>query len=134
MRLRRPLEQVVCDLLPLVTAVPENEQAETVGTIVGLAYHYLDEGTASALLEGLKMVNKLEEMIADGIALGRHEGIELGRHEGIELARREAIRTVVRARFGAVPTALETRIATADDVALADILTRAAQAATVEAI
>jgi flagellar biosynthesis/type III secretory pathway protein FliH len=194
MRQRRPLEEVVRDLLPLVSAVPENEQAETVGTIVGLAYHYLDEGAAAALLEGLKMANKLVEMIADGIEqgieqgrelgieqgrelgielgieqgrhqgieqgieqgrelgieLGRHQGIEQGRHQGIEqgrelgielgrhqgiaLGQREAVRTVVRARFGAIPASLETRITNAGEEDLAELLARAAIALRVDAI
>jgi hypothetical protein len=93
---------------------------------VGLAYHYLDEDAAATLLEGLKIVNKLEEMIAVGIEQGRHEGIEQGR--------REAVRTVVRVRFGAVPASLEQRIANAGDAALDELLARAAKTATIESI
>jgi hypothetical protein len=48
------MHQLVADALPPVNALPPEERPQTVGTTVGLAYHYLDESAASALLEELK--------------------------------------------------------------------------------
>lgn len=53
---------------------------------------------------------------------GREEGREEGRQEGT----RAAVRRVLRARFGAVPEAVEQRIAAADRAALDQLIERAA--------
>lgn len=53
---------------------------------------------------------------------GREEGREEGRQEGT----RAAVRRVLRARFGAIPVAVEQRIAAADRATLDQLIERAA--------
>ena len=63
-----------------------------------------------------------------GLERGRLEGREEGRGEGL----REALRRIVRARFGAVPEALERRIVEADRAALDQMLDRVSVVQTVD--
>jgi hypothetical protein len=62
--------------------------------------------------------------------ISRAEGREEGREEGM----REAVRRLASMRFGEVPEALETRIETADQAALDDLLLRTATAQSVAEI
>ena len=55
-------------------------------------------------------------------------GLARGREEGL----REALRRIVRARFGVVPEALETRIAAADRTTLDHLIDRASVVQTVD--
>ncbi len=83
---------------------------------MGLAYHYLEESEAAALLGALKMANALEEMIAGGIMQGK----------------RDALRTLLRTRFGAIPPALEERIEAANSDELEALVVRAVQVERIE--
>ena len=130
MRQRRPLVELVRETLPLVEALPEAQRAEAVGTIVGLAYHYLEEPIAAAIMEVLKMSNALEEMLAESITRGRAEG----RAEGQIAGKRDTLRMIVRSRFGEVPQVLEQRIAQADEATLDALVVRASTAARIEDI
>jgi hypothetical protein len=96
-----------------------------IGTVIGLAYHYLEESAAAALLEVFKMANALEELIGEGILRGRQEGREVGRAEGALEGKRASLRLVVRTRFGDVPEPLDARIESSDTAALDGLLTRA---------
>ncbi|HWE63020.1 MAG TPA: Rpn family recombination-promoting nuclease/putative transposase [Chloroflexota bacterium] len=64
--------------------------------------------------------------------MAREEGREEGREAGRLDARREDIRQFVRARFGQVPTALEERLATADETTLNALIVRAATVSTTD--
>jgi hypothetical protein len=122
---RRPLEEVVAEVLPVVRALPASEQAEMVGTIIGLGYTGREESVAMALLEAFKMANALEELIAEGIVQGRQEGLAAGRQEGQVEGKRAALRRLVERRFGPPPPVLEQRIAAADEAALDELFDRA---------
>jgi hypothetical protein len=136
LRHRRALNDVMPEVVPLVQALPEEERAEPVGTILGLAYHYLDDSVAAAILEVLKMTNALEEMIAQGITRGLEEGRAEGRAEGLregeDVGKRAALLTLLRSRFGTVPPALEARIAMARGTSLDALIAQAAIADRVE--
>lgn len=121
MRQRRPLIEMVPELLPLVDALPPAARAETMGTIVGLAYHYFEAPIAASLLEVLKMSNVLEELIASGIVKGREE-------------KRASLRTLLRLRFGAIPPALDRRIEAADMPTLDALFAVAATAGRIDAL
>ena len=123
---RRPLIEVVPELLPLVDALPSPARRETMGTIVGLAYHYFEAPIAASLLEVLKMSNVLEELIASGIVKGREEGREE--------QKRASLRTLLRLRFGAIPPALDRRIETATIPALDALFAKAATAERIDSL
>ena len=122
MRQRRPLIEMVPELLPLVDALPPEARVETMGTIVGLAYHYFEAPIAASLLEVLKMSNVLEELIASGIVKGREE------------EKRASLRTLLRLRFGAIPPALDRRIEAADVPTLDALFAVAATAGRIDAL
>ena len=122
----RPLIEVVPELLPLVDALPSPARRETMGTIVGLAYHYFEAPIAASLLEVLKMSNVLEELIASGIVKGREEGREE--------QKRASLRTLLRLRFGAIPPALDRRIETATIPALDALFAKAATAERIDSL
>jgi len=123
---RRPLIEVVPELLPLVDALPSPARRETMGTIVGLAYHYFEAPIAASLLEVLKMSNVLEELIASGIVKGREEGREE--------EKRASLRTLLRLRFGVIPPALDRRIETATMPALDALFAMAATADRIDSL
>jgi len=122
MRQRRPLIEMVPELLPLVDALPPEARVETMGTIVGLAYHYFEAPIAASLLEVLKMSNVLEELIASGIVKGREE------------EKRASLRTLLRLRFGAIPPALDRRIEAADVPTLDALFAVAATAGRIDVL
>jgi hypothetical protein len=124
MRREGSLEVILESALSVVESLPAPDRAQTVGAMVGLAYHYLEEGVAQKLLEVLNMPNLMEQMIADRLT----QGIEEGRAEG----QREMVRGVIRSRFGAVPTVLEERIARLDGEGLQALVIQAATAARIE--
>ncbi len=70
----------------------------------------------------------------EGIRLGRAEGIEIGRTQGTEVSLRGALATVLTARFGELPEAVQQSIESAEVVRLNQWLTRAATAETLEAV
>ena len=122
MRQRRPMIEMVPKLLQLVDALPLAARAETMGTTVGLAYHYFEAPIAASLLEVLKMSNVLEELIASAIVKGREE------------AKRASLRTLLRLRFGAIPPAIDRRIEAADVPTLDALFAVAATAGRIDAI
>ena len=119
---RRPLIEVVPELLPLVDALPPAQRRDTMGSIVGLAYHYFEAPIAASLLEVLKMSNVLEELITSGILKGREE------------EKRASLRTLLRLRFGAIPPVLDRRIDTADMTVLDALFAVAATAERIDAL
>ena len=78
------------------------------------------------------MTNALEAMLAESIEKGRQEGRQEGRAEGWIEAKRDSLRKIIEQRFGAVPQALEARIARADADALDAMLVSAAMVARAE--
>ncbi|HXT35137.1 MAG TPA: hypothetical protein VN837_06130 [Chloroflexota bacterium] len=60
--------------------------------------------------------------------IGREEGLAEGRVDGLQ----EAVRRLVRARFGAMPAALDEQLRAADEATLTAIFDLAVQTASVE--
>src|SRR5438067_13332337 len=114
MRQSRPVPDVLREAAPLTQRLPEAQQEPTVGALLGLAYHYVDEDVVQAIREELSMANPLQELIDERVARGEIRG------------KREALRTVLQARFGTLPEALEQRIAAADADQLDALIGRAA--------
>ncbi len=108
----RPLSDVLAEVASLARTLPQPERDEVIGTMVGLAYNYLEPGMAERLLEVLRMANALEDLLVDTILRGREEGRVEGRVEST----REAILGFLAARFGPVPSALQARIEHIDDL------------------
>lgn len=67
-----------------------------------------------------------DRMRQEGIAQGREQGIAQGREQGVLDTKREMTVNLLRARFGAVPTALEARLGAADMATLDALFERAA--------
>jgi len=84
--------------------------------MVGLAYVSLGPEMSGQLLEVLTIANALESLIADTLVCGRTEGM------------RDLVRGAIERRFGPPPTALDRRIAAADERALSGMLDRLAVA------
>ncbi len=61
-----------------------------------------------------------------GLKRGLEQGLERGRAEGRAEGTRAAVRRVLRARFGAIPAAVEQRIAAVDRATLDQLIERAA--------
>jgi hypothetical protein len=118
MRQSRPVQDVLREAAPLTQHLPEGQQESTVGALLGLAYHYIDEDVVQAILEELSMANPLQELIDERVAQGEATG-EIR-------AKREAVWTVLQARFGALPEAVEQRITAADADQLDALIGRAA--------
>jgi hypothetical protein len=114
MRQSRPVPDVLREAAPLTQRLPAAQQEPTVGALLGLAYHYVDEDVVQAILEELSMANPLQTLIDERMAQAESKG------------KREALRTVLQARFGSLPEAVEQRIAAADADQLDALIGRAA--------
>ncbi len=100
--------------------LPKPERDETVGAMVSLSYHYLEDEVVNRIVEVLLGMNLLDTILDQKIA----EGEARGRLE----EKRANVRAILVARFGTVPPALEERIANADLEALSGMFSRAAVA------
>ena len=112
----------------------EADRPRVIGAILSLAYHYEGRDIFHRLVERLmatkvwekQLVETLERGIAEGIALGEERGLARGRAE----ERRALLRRLLEQRFGAIPPALEARIAASDTEALTALFDRALVAPT----
>lgn len=73
---RRPLEEVVSTALTLARNLPAAQQSRAMGTLLGLAYHYIGEAAFDRLMEGLMATNILESVLAKSLAQGFQQGID----------------------------------------------------------
>jgi len=141
----RPLPEVLAEVAGLARSLPRAEREDIIGTMVGLAYNYVEPGFAGQLLEVLTMANALESLIADTLVRGRvegkaegkaegiAEGVAVGKAEGIAVGRQEAILALLSERLGPLPDALRAEIAPiVDGPTLGRLLLAASTAATVE--
>src|SRR5438105_15042187 len=101
MRQSRPVQDVLREAAPLTQRLPKEQQEPTVGALLGLAYHYVEEDVVKAILEELSMANPLQELIDERVARGELEG------------QRKMLRIFLQSRFGALPETIEERIAAA---------------------
>jgi hypothetical protein len=106
--------------------LPKKERDETVGAMVSLAYHYLQEDVVNHILEALLEMNLLDTILDQKAA----EGEARGRLE----EKRADVRAILVARFGTIPPALEERIASADLDALSGMVSRAAVVPTIDEV
>ena len=118
MRQSRPVPDVLRAAAPLTQRLPKAHQEPTVGALLGLAYHYVQEDVVRAILEELSMANPLQELIDERVA----QGVAQGEIEG----QRRALRTFLQGRFGTLPEAVEQRIAAANAEQLDVLIGRAA--------
>jgi hypothetical protein len=136
MRQSTPLNALLPEVVAVAQALPVEQRATTIGALVALAWRYVDEEWAQAVMEVLNMPNMLDSMIDDAIIRGLRQGLEQGLEQGREQGRvegkRDDVRVIVRARFGTIPAALEQRIAAADVATLDDLIPRAATAERIE--
>ncbi len=126
MRQRRALDDVVPELARLTQRLPDAQRESTIGALLGLSYHDVSDEVVAAILRELNMANSLQAFVEETFT----RGLDEGRAEG----QRQALRVLLRARFGALPQALEQRIATSDEGALNALIERAANAASLDAL
>jgi flagellar biosynthesis/type III secretory pathway protein FliH len=120
---KRPLPVLLAEVTEVSGVLAVAERAKLLGTMVGLAYNYLEAGLAEQLLEVLRKMNAFEELIADSIlkgltqgrAQGRAEGRVEGRAEGRAERKQEAILEILGKRFGTVPPMLVESLAAVHD-------------------
>jgi hypothetical protein len=146
MRHTDPLESVLTDIADVARTLPIDQQEQTIGALVGMAYHYVDEATSEKLLEALRMTNALEAFLEEGIAKGIAQGIEQGKELGIRqgiqqgiqqgeaLGERKLLRKLLDQRFGAIPDSLDQRIEQADAETLTSLFERAMAAESIAAL
>lgn len=91
---------------------------------MALAWRYVDDEWAHALMEVLNTPNMLDTMLDDAITRGLQQGLQQGQVEG----KREALRTIIRTRFGIISKALDQRINAADADTLETLIAGAAVA------
>src|SRR5919204_318875 len=82
MRQSRPVQDVLREAVPLTQRLPEAQQEPTVGALLGLAYHYVQEDVVRAILEELSMANPLQDLIDERVARGEIRGKARGKIEG----------------------------------------------------
>jgi len=104
--------------------LPPEERDETVGAMVSLSYHYLEDEVVNHILEALLWMNLLNTILDQKVA----EGEARGEARGL----RSALRTMLVGRFGMIPPALEQRIANADLRTLSGMISRAVVAPNLE--
>ncbi len=134
MRQTRPLEDVLREAVDGIQSLPLPEQEATVGAMLGLAYHYVDEAFAVALLEALKVANPLQVLLEENITKGLAQGMAQGMAQGELEGQRKSLRLFLRTRFGVIPASLEQRIAGAGVAELDELVARAATVERIESI
>jgi len=147
-------EAVVREGLELAQSLPEGERARPMGALLALAYHYEGEAVLGGLLEELMNTTVLDQIFAEkleqryvqgvqqGIEQGVQQGIEQGVQQGIEQGvqlgsageARLLLRRYLGLRFGAIPPALDGRIADASTAELNALFDRAVAANTIDAL
>jgi len=157
MKHQRPLEEVVREVAELTRVLPPAVREETIGTMLGLGYNYLEPSVIEQLLKEPTVANALEQLVRDsltrgktegvaegrvegiaegrveGIAEGRMEGRTEGRREGLVEGQRAALTKVLVSRFGPLPAVLETQLAAiTDPTALATLIDTALAVPTLE--
>lgn len=118
MRQSQPIQDVLRTAVPLTERLPVEQQDPTIGALLGLAYHYVDEDVVKAILEELSMANPLQTLIDERMAEAEIKGQIRGESK--------ALRKFLQARFGTLPESLEQRIDAASAEQLDALLDRAA--------
>lgn len=122
MRQPRPIAAVLRDAANLTRLLPQAQQELTIGALLGLTYHYVDESLITAILEELSMANPLQVLIDEREARGEARG------------ERQALRLVLQTRFGTLPESIDQRIAAAERPELEALIARAATIESLDAL
>ena len=149
MRHQQGTEMVAREGLALAGALPPDDRPRAMGAILALAYHYEGKQVLDRLVEELMATKTWEERLVDAIdrrraeqaridaeieaqaqAQGMAQGLDLGRAEG----ERVLLRRLLERRFGAIPDALQDRIAGLDAEALTALFDRALAAASLDEV
>ena len=120
MRQSRPLPEVLREVAGLARALPQPVRDDVVGTMVGLAYNYLEPAVAEGLLEVLRVANALENLVADALEKGGIAALVKGRQEDIL--------SVLVTRLGPIPEEIQRRVEQVGDPAVLRELVRVAAA------
>ncbi len=100
MKQRRARRNVVKDALALARQLPEDQQRQTLASLIGLGHRFLTEAELDTVMEGL-MITPLGQRLLD---------------KGTERGRREDVLQILTERFGPLPASVEKRLARVDDV------------------
>jgi hypothetical protein len=120
----RPLPEVLREVAGLARTLPQPVRDEVIGTMIGLAYNYLEPALAEGLLEVLRMANALENLVADALTKGALAALVKGRQEDIL--------SVLVTRLGPISEETQRRIEqVADPAVLRELLRVAATVNTV---
>lgn len=130
----RDTESVVREGLTLATSLPAEQQPRAMGALLALAYHYAGEAVLNRLVEELMGTNLLEQIFAEQLERRFTQGIERGIAQGRAEEARLLLRRYLERRFGAIPPALEERIAASDAEALTALFDRALAATAIEEV
>ncbi len=118
MKQRRARRNVVKDALALARQLPEDQQRQTLASLIGLGRRFLTEAELDTVMEGLMITPLGQRLIERGVAQGR------------ELQSRNDIVRVLIKRFEPVPPAVGERLAQIDDIQRLDDLLDLAISAT----
>jgi len=100
MKQRRARRNVVRDALALARQLPEDQQRQTLASLIGLGHRFLTGAELDTVMEGL-MITPLGQRLLD---------------KGTERGRREDVLQILTERFGPLPTFVEKRLTRVDDI------------------
>lgn len=127
-------EAVVREGLTLASALPAVGQPRVVGALLALAYHYEGKAVLDRLAEGLMTTSIGELLFAEQLEQGMEQGRARGLAEGRVEGERVMPRRYLERRFGAIPPALEGRIAASDADAITALFDQALAATAIETL
>jgi len=99
MKQRRARRNVVKDALALARQLPEDQQRQTLASLIGLGHRFLTEAELDTVMEGL-MITPLGQRLFD---------------KGVGQGWRAAILEELNERFGSLPPSLEKQLAPLED-------------------
>jgi len=100
MKQRRARRNVVRDALALARQLPEDQQRQTLASLIGLGHRFLTEAELDTVMEGL-MITPLGQRLFD---------------KGVGQGRRDAVLGVLTKRFGPLPASAEKRLTSVEDL------------------
>jgi hypothetical protein len=113
----RPPVEIVSGALALAQQLPEEQQRQTLASLIGLGQRFLEQRELDALLEGLMATSIGQQLI------------ERGFEQGLAKGKRDDVLKVLTKRFGAVPAAWSEQLQQVNDLERLDALLDAALAA-----
>jgi hypothetical protein len=104
----------VSGALALAQQLPEEQQRQTLASLIGLGQRFLEQHELDALMEGLMATSIGQQLI------------ERGFEQGLATGKRDDVLKVLTTRFGAVPPGLSEQLQQMNDVERLDALLDAA--------